>query len=82
MLAESLGATVVQRHPAGPVRLVGSFGVYRWDGLGWHHEPLVSTWLDSLGACVTFGDRDVLETLLALDAVTKKNGFLENNFGV
>ncbi|MFZ1500646.1 MAG: 3-deoxy-8-phosphooctulonate synthase [Giesbergeria sp.] len=26
--------------------------------------------------------RALLETLLALDAVTKKNGFLENNFGV
>ena len=25
--------------------------------------------------------RALLETLLALDAVTKKNGFLENNFG-
>jgi len=25
--------------------------------------------------------RALLETLLALDTVTKKNGFLENNFG-
>jgi len=26
--------------------------------------------------------RALLETLCALDAVTKKNGYLENNFGV
>ena len=26
--------------------------------------------------------RALLETLLALDSVTKKNGFLENNFGI
>ena len=39
VLAEVLGATLVQRHPAGVVRVVGSHGVLRWDGLGWRHEP-------------------------------------------
>ena len=33
VLASVLGATIVQRHPAGTVRVVGSFGVLRWEGL-------------------------------------------------
>jgi hypothetical protein len=45
VLAAASGAMVVQRHPNGEVRLVGSFGVARWDGLGWHTEPPVGTWL-------------------------------------
>lgn len=64
VLAEALGATVVQRHPAGPVRIVGPFGVFRWDGLSWHHEPLVATWIDAMGACEEHGDREVLQTML------------------
>ena len=64
VLAEVLGATLVQRHPAGAVRAVGVFGVIRWDGLRWHHEPPISTWVDAVAACGVHGDRDVLETLL------------------
>lgn len=64
VLAEALGGVVVQRHPAGPVRIVGPFGVYRWDGIAWHHEPLVSTWLDAVSVCSGHGDREVLETML------------------
>ncbi|QXC59623.1 DNA integrity scanning protein DisA nucleotide-binding domain protein [Aquihabitans sp. G128] len=64
VLAEAFGACIVQRHPSGVVRLAGDFGVYRWDGLAWHHEPLVSAWLDAVSACSVAGDRDVLETLL------------------
>lgn len=45
VLAHATGATIVQRHPNGEVRLVGSFGVARWDGLGWHTEPPVDSWL-------------------------------------
>lgn len=45
VLAAATGATIVQRHPNGVVRLVGSFGVARWDGLGWHTEPPVESWL-------------------------------------
>ncbi len=45
VLAAASGAMVVQRHPGGEVRLVGSFGVARWDGLGWHIEPPVDSWL-------------------------------------
>lgn len=45
VLAAASGAMMVQRHPNGEVRLVGSFGVARWDGLGWHVAPPVSEWL-------------------------------------
>lgn len=45
VLAAASGAMVVQRHPSGEVRLVGTFGVARWDGLGWHVEPPVDSWL-------------------------------------
>lgn len=63
VLAEALGATVVQRHPSGLVRIVGTFGVLRSAGIGWHHEPPIRTWVDALSACPAHGDADVLETL-------------------
>lgn len=64
VLAEAFGATLVQRHPSGVVRVVGEFGVLRSDdGGGWHHEPPISTWIDALSACPAHGDPDVLETL-------------------
>ncbi|HYI60356.1 MAG TPA: diadenylate cyclase [Acidimicrobiales bacterium] len=65
VLVDALGAVAVQRHPAGIVRVVGPFGVHRWDGIGWHHEPLVATWVDAVAAGGAQGDREVLETLLA-----------------
>ena len=64
VLSETLGAMVVQRHPAGIVRVVGRVGVFRWDGRVWQHQPLVSAWVDTVGACAKFGDREVLQTLL------------------
>lgn len=64
VLAAALGATVVQRHPAGTVRVVGQSGVFRYDGISWHHEPLVSTWIDAVGEGLDIGDRRVLEQLL------------------
>lgn len=63
VLAEALGATLVQRHPSGLVRMAGSFGVLRSDGIGWHREPPISTWIDALSACPVHGDPEVLETL-------------------
>ena len=45
VLAESTGATLVQRHPNGQVRVVGAHGVLRWDGLTWHAraaDPVVA----------------------------------------
>ena len=64
VLAEALGATVVQRHPSGSIRLVGSFGVLRSEGLEWHHEPPIAQWIDSLMVCPAHGDREVLETMI------------------
>ncbi|MGD9995413.1 MAG: diadenylate cyclase [Ilumatobacteraceae bacterium] len=64
VLADAFGGTIVQRHPSGQVRLVGEFGVLRWDGLSWHHEPPISAWIDSLLVCGDHGDRDVIETML------------------
>lgn len=64
VLAQALGATVVQRHPAGTVRVVGTEGVFRFDGLWWHHEPLVASWIDTVGQGADPRDLGVLETLL------------------
>ncbi len=64
VLAATLGATVVQRHPMGTVRLVGRSGVFRHDGLHWHHEPLVSTWVDAVCQDISPEDHHVLEQLL------------------
>lgn len=64
VLAEVLGAVLVQRHPSGTVRIVGDFGVHRWDGMTWRWEPLVTTWVDAVVAGGDHGDREVLETLL------------------
>jgi hypothetical protein len=64
VLAEVLGATVVQRHPTGVVRVVDGHGVIRWDGLRWHHEPQVSSWIDTVTACDPHGDVTVVRALL------------------
>lgn len=64
VLADVLQATIVQRHPAGSVRVVGAFGVLRWDGYRWHHEPPVNSWLDVVTAGAAPGDPGVLEAML------------------
>ena len=64
VLADVLAATVVQRHPSGSVRVVGDFGVLRWKGLAWHHEPPVTTWIDAVIACGSAGDPDVVAAML------------------
>jgi hypothetical protein len=66
VLAEVLGAVIVQRHPVGIVRVVGDFGVLRWQGLDWHHEPPVATWLDTVGGPDGAGaaEMEVLDALL------------------
>jgi hypothetical protein len=64
VLADVLGATVVQRHPTGAVRVVDARGVARWDGLRWHHEPPVSSWIDTVTACDPHGDVTVVRALL------------------
>lgn len=65
VLSSVLDATIVQRHPSGDVRVVGRFGVLRWDRLSWHFEPPVTTWLDHVTAPPFAGDADVLKTMLA-----------------
>jgi hypothetical protein len=65
VLSDAFDATIVQRHPSGSVRVVGSFGVLRWVELAWHYEPPLSTWIDSVTAPPFVGDRDVLEAMLA-----------------
>jgi DNA integrity scanning protein DisA with diadenylate cyclase activity len=64
VLADVLEATIVQRHPAGSVRVVGRFGVVRWEGYRWHHEPPVSTWIDTVTAGAINSDAEVLEAML------------------
>ena len=64
VLASVLEATLVQRHPVGSVRVVGSFGVLRSVGLRWHHEPPVNSWIDAITACEAHGDPRVLEAML------------------
>jgi hypothetical protein len=64
VLAAVLDATIVQRHPDGIVRVVGAFGVLRWRGFNWQHEPPVGTWIDAVTASAEHGDADVLAALL------------------
>jgi hypothetical protein len=64
VLATVLDATIVQRHPAGAVRVVGAFGVLRWTGFSWHHEPPASAWIDAVTTPTTEGDAAVIEDLL------------------
>jgi hypothetical protein len=64
VMADVFDATLVQRHPAGSVRVVGSFGVLRWEGFSWHLEPPVASWIDVVAACPLHGDPQVLEAIL------------------
>jgi hypothetical protein len=64
VLAEVTGATLVQRHPNGQVRIVGAHGVLRWDGLTWRSEKPVRSWIDALEACGLEAGSGVVETLL------------------
>jgi hypothetical protein len=64
VLASVFDAVLVQRHPSGSVRVVGRFGTLRWHGYVWHHEPPVSTWLDTVAASPEHGDPAVLRAML------------------
>ena len=63
VLHEAFDGQIVQRHPSGSVRAVGRFGVLRWDGMRWHFEPPVDTWIDRVTACGS-ADPNVLKALL------------------
>ena len=64
VVAETMGATVIQRHPAGLVRVVGEMGVLRWDGFSWHHEPPVEHWIGMVNAGETGRAIPLLRALL------------------
>jgi DisA bacterial checkpoint controller nucleotide-binding len=64
VVADVLDATIVQRHPSGVVRIVGAFGVLRWEGLAWRHEPPVAGLVDTVIAGEFTGDPDVVESML------------------
>ena len=64
VLAYVFAATIVQRHPAGSVRVVGPFGVLRWNGFSWHREPPVKSWVGDLATTPADGDATVIEDLL------------------
>jgi hypothetical protein len=66
VIADALDATIVQRHPVGVVRVVGTFGVLRWEGLAWHHEPPVTSWVDTVTGGTFTGDREVVAAMLRL----------------
>jgi hypothetical protein len=65
ILSGALGATLVQRHPTGSVRIAGSFGVLRWESLRWRLEPPLRKWIGAVAGPEVPGDREVLTALLA-----------------
>jgi hypothetical protein len=65
VMASVFGATIVQRHPSGTVRVVGPTGVFRWVGMAWHHERPIAEWLNTLALEPTARDSDVLKAMLA-----------------
>ena len=64
VMSNVFDATIVQRHPLGTVRVVGPTGVFRWEGIGWHHEPPVVKWLSALNADAVEGDAAALRARL------------------
>lgn len=64
VVADVLDAIIVQRHASGVVRIVGAFGVLRWEGLAWRHEPPVSALVDSVTARPFTGDPQVVDAAL------------------
>lgn len=65
VLSEATNGTLVQRHPMGQVRMVGEFGVLRWDGVSWHHEPPLKPWVRAVTGAGFHGDEKVLAKLMA-----------------
>jgi hypothetical protein len=64
VLVAAFGAMIIQRHPTGSVRIAGGFGVWRWDGIRWHHEPPIRDWAGSLTSEPRHGDPEVIESML------------------
>ncbi len=49
-LQAAIGGLIIQRHPAGQVRVFGPSGIVRWDGTSWHHDAPVEAWIARLNA--------------------------------
>lgn len=64
VLAEATGGSIVQRRPDRGVRLVGAFGVARWDGAGWYVERPVASWLHRASCGLADDEAAVLDRLL------------------
>jgi 2-dehydro-3-deoxyphosphooctonate aldolase (KDO 8-P synthase) len=54
---------------------------WAWRACSWKPTPTRRGLVDGPNAVPLKHMKALLETLVALDRVTKKNGFLENNFG-
>lgn len=63
-LQTTVGGSIVQRHPGGQVRVFGPHGVVRWDGIGWHCDPPVDSWLVRLRSLDPGLDVDAFRPLL------------------
>lgn len=64
LLADATQATIVQRHPTGVVRAVGTFGLVRWDGMAWHRERPTWDWVETAAAGIPRPEHDTLALLL------------------
>lgn len=64
VVSEATGAVLVQRRPDHGVRVVGPFGVARWDGAGWHIEPPLSSWLERAACGLPDEASTILDRLL------------------
>lgn len=64
VLAEATGAMIVQRRHDSGVRVVGSFGVARHDGIGWHVEPPFDSWLQAAACCLDARGTELMARLL------------------
>lgn len=64
VLAEAAGARIVQRGVDGIVRVVGPFGVVRATVSGWHHEPPLASWIESVPGSFDHEHQTVLRHLL------------------
>jgi DisA bacterial checkpoint controller nucleotide-binding len=64
VLARALGATFVQRGGGGVIRVVGAFGVIRWERYAWHHEPPVGSMVESVAGALRADQWATIEALL------------------
>jgi DNA integrity scanning protein DisA with diadenylate cyclase activity len=64
VLAQALDATLVQRDGSGVIRVVGSFGVVRWERYTWHYEPPVGSLIERVVDEPSAHQRKTIEALL------------------